>query len=570
MSSIEEHVIYETYNVISTYLVAHPIVSAFAEGVALIASPCILPVLPLVLSTSVDGGKARPFGITFGFVLSFSLFVLASRQIVQLLHIDLDVIRYVSLALLFALGLVMLSNALSEAFSRWTQGIANVGNHINTQDKGGFGGGMLMGSLIGFVWTPCAGPVLATVLVQAILQKTDMQSVYVTLGFAIGAGVPMLIIALFGKHLTKQLRLLPKYAGKMRKIFAVLILGSVGFITFGSGATNLFASGDGDTGVSQGANAMTLQDGIKTPYPAPELTGIQEWLNSPELSMQGLKGKVVLVDFWTYSCINCVRTLPYITAWDAKYRDKGLVIIGVHAPEFEFEKKVENIQTALAKHGIHYPVAVDNNLETWQAFKNRYWPAHYLIDKNGNVVYTHFGEGHYDITESNIRYLLGIKGVGDANPIAQPTLRDETPETYLGFLRAERFIGTSDIQKGVVASYSPVNFIPVHNWSLGGRWVVQGDKIIASEKGSYLRFNFRAKKVFLVMGTTDGNPQKISLKLNGSPVGDKAGKDAPQGIVTVNGHTLYELINQKLPDNSLLEITAESAGIEMYAFTFGE
>lgn len=539
---------------------------ALVEGLALIASPCILPVLPLMLSSSVDGGKARPFGITFGFVLSFSVFVLLSRQLINFLQVDPDVIRYTSLFLLFGLGLVMVSKKLSQKFSELTQGLADVGSKSGGGDKQGFLSGMGIGALIGLVWTPCAGPILAAVLVQVIRQQTDVQSVLVTLAFAIGAAIPMLVITLAGKTLIKRFRVLTQHTETVRKVFAVLILLSVAYMGYGMYLPSLF---NGRAPMPD--DGLSLQEGLKTPYDAPEFQGIEAWLNSPALTMSQLRGKVVLVDFWTYSCINCVRTLPTLTAWDDKYRDKGLVIIGVHAPEFEFEKNIENVKKAIDKNEIHYPVALDNSLATWVNFNNRYWPAHYLIDREGRVVYTHFGEGKYDVTENNIRYLLGFKKPSEEYSGTPPALLGETPETYLGYTRADRFTSMSALQKDEVSAYLPTNIVSIHNWTLSGLWKVEGDKITALEKGSHLRLNFKAKKVFLVMGTTKGDSQNVTLKLNGAPVSaDTAGKDVLKSRLTVDGHTLYELINQPTPENSMLEITAEGPGIEMYAFTFGE
>jgi cytochrome c biogenesis protein CcdA/thiol-disulfide isomerase/thioredoxin len=539
---------------------------AFVEGLALIASPCILPVLPLVLSTSIEGGKARPFGIVAGFVAAFSAFVLLSREIVEALHVDPDVIRYVSLGLLCALGLVLLFDKLAERFSNLTQGAADFGGKFGAEGKGGFASGIVIGALIGLVWTPCAGPILAAVLVQVIRQQTDAQGVLVTVAFALGAGVPMLAIALTGQKLMRRFGFLTQHTQAARKIFAVLILASVAYLGFGD---NLQALIPGRAPAAMQA-ADRLENPLPAPYPAPDFVGIREWINSPPLKISDLKGKVVLVDFWTYSCINCVRTLPYITAWDRKYRDKGLVIIGVHAPEFEFEKNIDNIKTAVAHDGIAYPVAVDNDLATWLNFKNRYWPAHYLIDRNGQVVYTHFGEGDYDVTENNIRFLLGIKGKAEAQAVtALPTGAHQTQETYLGYARAEHYSGMPFLRRDEIMLYQRKPVLPENYWSLDGPWKIEREKITAQNDNAVLRLNFTARKVFLVMGTADGKPQNISLKLNGQPLGNSAGKDVHGDIITITGHTLYELVDQGTSQNGLLEISASSPGLEAYAFTFG-
>ncbi len=522
---------------------------AFIEGLALIASPCILPVLPLVLSTSIEGGRSRPLGIITGFILSFCLFAFFSRWVVQAIGIDLAYIKYGSLILLGLFGLVLLSPRLSNKFAQWTQGFANVGSQLSSGQEGGFVSGLGIGALIGLIWTPCAGPILAAVLVQIIREQNNIQGLITMAFFAIGAGIPMLLIAWMGRSIVNRLGFFKQHAERCRQLLGVIILASVAFIASGIDPQTFFSRS------SSGANMTTLQKNpnlinpLLRSYDAPAISGIQAWLNSEPLDLQSLKGKVVLIDFWTYSCINCVRTLPYVTGWDQKYRDKGLVVIGVHAPEFEFEKNVDNIKRAIAKNNIHYPVAVDSMLSTWSNYNNRYWPAQYLINKEGKVVYTHFGEGDDEITEHNINVLLGMGGIGvNMTEEAPPFHIGQTPETYLGSARAERFSGMNVVNP------------PSNHWSLEGQWKIESEKIISENPNAVLRLHFNAQKVFLVMGTSTGKPISVSLTLNGKPVGTP---------LTVDQHTLYPLIDQKDFQSGILEIKVSEPGLEMYAFTFG-
>lgn len=540
---------------------------AFLEGLALIVSPCILPVLPLVLATSAGGGRRRPYGIIIGFVLAFTLFALAARQLVSLLGLDLDLVKNASLALLVLLGLVLLSSRLSEKFGALTQGLANLGNDLAATKGEGLLGGIATGALIGLVWTPCAGPILAAVLVQVIRQQSDLAGNLVILSFGIGAGVPMLVIALAGRKIMGRLGFFARHAEAVRKAFGVLILLSVAYIASGADIEALFMPKET---AEAPRGELVLQDGLGKPYAAPEFAGIEAWQNSAPLTMKELQGKVVLIDFWTYSCINCVRTLPYLTDWDKKYRDMGLVIVGVHSPEFEFEKKPANVRDAIAQHGIRYPVALDNNLSTWLNFHNRYWPAHYLIDRQGRVVYTHFGEGKYNVTENNIRYLLGLKEQGETIQVEGPTFTPgQTPETYLGYDRADSFGGKESVVRDAQGGYRFPASLPANAWALSGTWQVEREKIVAGGQGAALRLNFKARKVFLVLGTAGGKPVRVTLKLNGEAVGNNAGKDTTAGVVTVERNTLYELIDQRSPKNGLLEIETDAPGLEAYAFTFG-
>jgi cytochrome c biogenesis protein CcdA/thiol-disulfide isomerase/thioredoxin len=551
---------------------------SFLEGLLLIASPCILPVLPLILSTSVDGGHRRPFGIISGFVIAFSLFALLSRELVAVLHINLDYIKYGSLILLALFGVVLLSEKLQTKFSNLTQGFASTGTTLSANARDGFFSGVLIGILIGLVWTPCAGPILAVALVQIIREQNSLNAVFLILAFAIGAGIPMLIISLTGRKLMHKLTFLNTHAGIVRKFLGVLVLIAVAFIASGFNPQNIFAISTPQNKISPEAvsteakSNRQLQDALPNPYPAPPFASSNMWLNTPDnkpLTIASLKGKVVLVDFWTYSCINCIRTLPYMNDWYKKYHDKRLVIIGVHAPEFEFEKNKDNVIKAIAADGIQYPVAMDNNLDTWTNYNNRYWPAHYLIDKNGNVVYTHFGEGEYQETENNIRFLLGLDK--EATNIANNANfnANQTPETYLGYERGQAYSGVGDIAQNMVKTYAMPTVIPANKWALSGQWLVEGQKIVTKGNSSHLSFNFNAQHVYLVLGNPDGKPIDINVKLNGQPAGLSSGHDAPHGIVTVNGHRLYELINQGQAKSGLLELDIFNPNVEAYAFTFG-
>ncbi|MFO1243453.1 MAG: cytochrome c biogenesis protein DipZ [Rickettsiales bacterium] len=422
--------------------------------------------------------------------------------------------------------------------------------------------------MIGLVWTPCAGPILAAVLVQVIRQENDVSGFLIIAAFAIGAGVPMLVIALTGRKLMSKLGFFTQHAEQVRKAFGIIILLAVAYIASGA---NPQSDAPAENIAETSGTAGGLQAALTNPYDAPEFTGIDTWLNSDPLTMKSLRGKVVLIDFWTYSCINCIRTLPYITKWDEKYRDNGLVIVGVHAPEFEFEKNQANVEAAIKKYNIKYPVAMDNNLDTWTAFKNRYWPAHYLINQEGKVVYTHFGEGQYARTENNIRTLLGITEKTESTPEQTPYRKGQTPETYLGYARAQSYAGSPALIRNQDSDYQSPASLPLNNWALGGGWNVAAEKITSTKAGATLKLHFKARRVFLVMGTANGEPVEVTLTLNGHPVsGTLLGDDAKNGTITVDSHRLYSLIDQPEFKSAVLEITADGPGLEAYAFTFGD
>lgn len=300
-------------------------------------------------------------------------------------------------------------------------------------------------------------------------------------------------------------------------------------------------------------------------YKAGEIEGITKWLNSKPLKISDQRGKVVLIDFWTYSCINCIRTLPYMNALQEKYGDKGLVIIGVHAPEFDFEKDEKNVAAAIKRFGIKYAVGMDNNRKTWDNFENHYWPAHYLIDQSGNVVYRHFGEGEYDVMDNNVRALLKISGNSSETKKAEEDFSGkETPETYLGFARAAR--NSNDDEKNFVFPKT----LALHHWAFSGKWKVSAQHSQAMTTEDSLRLNFHAKKVFLVMDSKDGKAINVEIKLNGEKISqDQAGVDVKDGVAMVKESRLYELVKMKNSAKAILEIKANRPGLRIYAFTFG-
>lgn len=540
---------------------------AFLEGLGLIISPCILPILPFILTGSLTGSKKRPLSIILGFVLTFALFTFFSRQLVRYTGIDLGLIRHISYALLFLFGVVMMSTYLTEKFAFYTRRLENTGSSLSTLNNvhGGIFSGLIFGGIVALIWTPCAGPILAAVIVQAVLQKTTASSFFIVLAFGIGAAIPMLLIAFFGRAIMQRVSFFKKHAILLRQILGAIIILAVLYMaydeSYGVGATVSFSKINNKQDM--------VVDGLLKPYPAPALTGLTDWINSPPLQIDQLKGKVILIDFWTYSCINCIRTLPYLKNWYEQYHDKGLVIIGVHTPEFDFEKNINNVKSAVIKEGILYPVALDNQFGTWTNYQNRYWPAHYLIDKNGDVVYQHFGEGDYDVTENNIRYLLGLNTKNVSSLSSEAVSFNQTPETYLGFARAEHFMSPESVIANHSAYYTFPKELSEHNWALQGDWIISADKVTSAKAGAAIKIHFNAGKVYIVMGSANGFTVQAKLLLNGEDVISTKGKDVINSMVSVDQHTLYHVIELKSPSSNILQITASAPGLQVYTFTFG-
>lgn len=539
---------------------------AFIEGFALIISPCILPILPIILSGSLTGSKSRPIGIVAGFIITFTLVTLFSRAIVLSTHISQDLIRNLSYGILLLLGIVMLSRTLTDKFNLLTSRLTSVGSSLSTVNnpQSGFWGGLLFGGLVGIIWTPCAGPILAAVIVQVVIQKTTLTSIVVVSAFAIGAGLPMFLIALIGRGVINRFAVFRNYTSIFRQLLGLIIILTILYLIFFPGGG--LSSGQNEKNEQTEVNS--LLNGLEHPYPAPQIEGIDTWINSTPLTWNDLKGKVVLIDFWTFSCINCIRTLPYLKDWYAKYHDKGFEIIGIHSPEFQFEHDVNKVKNAVEQFGIHYPVALDNNFVTWQNFKNQYWPAHYLVNQNGEVVYVHFGEGEYDVTENNIRYLLGMNEPVTETKKIEAFSPGQTAETYLGYKRAERFASPDPVIKDTSAVYTYPDVLKINHWALQGEWIISAEKAVSSKANASAKIHFRASKVYMVMGT-EKQPVTLTVLLNGKNMSESFGKDVVDGKLQVRENRLYSLVDLNQESDGVLEVIADAPGLQIYTYTFG-
>lgn len=575
---------------------------AFFSGLVTILAPCVWPLLPIVLSSAASSqDKHRPLGITTGIMLSFGVFTLTISSVVRIFHIDPDILRTIAIAIIATLGLVLLIPALSKVLEYLVSKLSQRFSNRSGNSGGGFWTGFLTGCSLGVVWAPCAGPILASIAALAATGQVTVFVVALTAAYVAGIGVPLFILAYGGQKLLTQSRRLSPYTGKIQQIFGlVMILTALAMYTgydrrlqvvilnalpgYSAGVNNLqslniitkqLENVTNETGskTELTASLINTNDLFNSNFKAPDLVGINQWLNSSPISLKDLRGKVVLVDFWTYTCINCIRTLPYVTSWYDKYHDQGFVVIGVHTPEFEFEKKTSNVEAALGQYKIHYPVAQDNDYATWSNFNNRYWPAEYLIDSNGVVRRTHFGEGEYDAMEQSIQALLAEAGKNVTSSLVTDSDQTPTgqlsPETYLGANRMQYYFPNVSILPGQ-ATFSLNQALPVNSFSLGGEWNVTPENVI-TVKNSSLLYNFRANKVYLVLRPGQNKAAHVKVYLDGVLVDRvSAGSDVKDGVLTIDKDRLYNLIDlHGLAGKHILRLEFDAPGVEAFAFTFG-
>jgi cytochrome c biogenesis protein CcdA/thiol-disulfide isomerase/thioredoxin len=602
------------------------LIFGFVAGAATAVSPCVVPVLPIALTAAATGGRRKPLGVVTGLVFSFTFALFALVYVISALGLPNDLLRNIAIVVLFGFGIVLLIPPLAarvEAFG------SRFAGQVGVKSGGdGFWAGVGLGISLGILYAPCAGPILAGVLTFSASQSFNAGRLAVIVAYAIGSALVLYLLMIGGRKLAAPLArrsgafqmaigavmVLVAFAmwqGYDTKFQSNVVAGLPSFLRnpaegiekshsaqlalnefrgSGGGAIGLKAAeaeserevekarterGEEPLG-AVGESRLTAKQEKTVPLndigPAPEFTDTEDWFNTPgdkPLTMKGLRGKVVLIDFWTYSCINCIRTLPYLNAWNKRYAKDGLVIVGVHTPEFPFEREASNVEEAIKTEGIEYPVVQDNESGTWNAYGNLYWPAEYFVDAKGEVRYAHFGEGEYSEKEGVIRELLAEAGHdpgkdrADAHGIAaEPTVT--TPESYLGAERAENF--TNGLIKTGRQNFTLTK--PGENeLSYGGEWSI-GTQPVTAEKSAQLDLNFGARRVYLVLGSP-GKPRKVKVLLDGKPIAPADdGADVHNGYVTVTDERLYNLVELPKVEHHVLELVPE-AGVQGYAFTFG-
>ena len=576
---------------------------AYLGGVLTIVSPCILPVIPFVLARAdrpfLRNGLPMLIGMTLAFAVVASFASVAGGWVVSANQYG----RLAALVLLAVFGLTLLFPAVAD---RLMQPLVSVGARLSQSAEGNetLLAPLVLGIATGFLWAPCAGPVLGLILTGAALQGANFGTALLLLTYAAGAATSLGLALLVGGRVFAAMKKSIGAGEWVRRGLGAAVL--VAVVAIGLGADTGFLTNisvGGTTALEQSlldklrpnqktasGPSMTKQatpsEQANAELPVedlmPSLAGAQEWLNSPPLSLEALKGKVVLVDFWTYSCINCLRSIPYVRAWAEKYKDHGLVVIGVHAPEFAFERNVANVKTALGTFKIGYPVAIDNEYKIWRSFENEYWPAHYFIDGNGKVRHHHFGEGEYDESEEIIQKMLKDAGNKDVPgglvtvdasgaQAAADTSDVKSPETYVGYDRGNHFVSPGGVVADKGHTYA-AGEPQLNEWSLTGNWTVGPERAQLDDKDGSIVYRFHARDLHLVLGpSAEGSQIRFRVTIDGKAPGDAHGMDADaEGNGVVTTQRLYQLVRAPgtVADHTF-EIRFLDPGVQAFAFTFG-
>jgi cytochrome c biogenesis protein CcdA/thiol-disulfide isomerase/thioredoxin len=576
---------------------------AYLGGVLTIVSPCILPVIPFVLARAdrpfLRNGLPMLIGMTLAFAVVASFASVAGGWVVSANQYG----RLAALVLLAVFGLTLLFPAVAD---RLMQPLVSVGARLSQSAEGNetLLAPLVLGIATGFLWAPCAGPVLGLILTGAALQGANFGTALLLLTYAAGAATSLALALLVGGRVFAAMKKSIGAGEWVRRGLGAAVL--VAVVAIGLGAdtgflTNISVGGttaleqslldklrpnqktaSGPSMTKQATPSELANAELPVEDLMPSLAGAQEWLNSPPLSLEALKGKVVLVDFWTYSCINCLRSIPYVRAWAEKYKDHGLVVIGVHAPEFAFERNVANVKTALGTFKIGYPVAIDNEYKIWRSFENEYWPAHYFIDGNGKVRHHHFGEGEYDESEEIIQKMLKDAGNKDlpgglvtvdasGAQAAADTSDVKSPETYVGYDRGNHFVSPGGVVADKGHTYA-VGEPQLNEWSLTGNWTVGPERAQLDDKDGSIVYRFHARDLHLVLGpSAEGRQIRFRVTIDGKAPGDAHGMDADaEGNGVVTTQRLYQLVRAPgtVADHTF-EIRFLDPGVQAFAFTFG-
>jgi cytochrome c biogenesis protein CcdA/thiol-disulfide isomerase/thioredoxin len=596
------------------------VILVYFGGVLTILSPCILPVLPFVFARSeqkfATNGLPMLAGMAITFAAIATLAAVGGSWAVRVNQYG----RIFALVLLTAFAATLLSTRLADWLARPFVALGNrLAQPADGAPRFGLLNSLLLGVATGLLWAPCAGPILGLILTGAAISGPNARTTLLLFAYAAGAATSLAIALLAGGRVFSFLKKSLGTGEWIRRALGVAVLLAVVAILFGWDSTVLtrlslngtntleqslidkinpqapggsmtMAMNNSNMAMSKtGGNAMMMSAAkpsgdLPVEGEIPSFAGATLWLNSPPLTPEALRGKVVMVDFWTYSCINCLRALPYVESWYEKYKDHGLVVIGVHAPEFAFEKDPANVRRAVADLKITYPVALDNDYAIWQAFNNQYWPAHYFIDATGRIRGHHFGEGNYDESEQTIRKLLTDAGQTDLPPAGMGAVKavgvqaapdeahDQSPETYVGYRRAENFASPGGFVQDQLHVYSAPSALKLNQWALGGSWNIDPEKGVLGAAPGKIVFKFYARDLHLVLGPgSDGKPVRFRVLLDGAAPGANHGADTDSnGTGTIDRQRLYQLIRQSAEvGEHVFSIEFLDPGVQAYSFTFG-
>ena len=573
------------------------ILLAYLGGILTILSPCILPVLPFVFARAdrsfVRSTLPMLAGMAATFAIVATLAAVGGGWAIQANAIG----RWVALVLLALFGIALVFPSISD---RLTRPLVALGSRMTEREgqRDSIWSSVVLGIATGLLWAPCAGPILGVIFTAAALKGASAGTTLLLLAYALGAATSLALALLVGGKVFARMKKSLGASERIRQVLGVLVLVGVGAIAFGFDTRVLSKVSSAQTasietglasklGVSQRMGETSAKTNgmgdlvLPVEGTLPSLDGLGPWFNSAPLTREQLKGKVVVIDFWTYSCINCLRSIPYVKAWDERYRRDGLVVIGVHAPEFAFEREPANVARAIHDLGIRYPVALDNGYVLWRALQNNYWPAHYFIDAQGRVRYHHFGEGDYDVSERVIRQLLAEAGhapagqpmpsvVGTGTQAAADEDEIGSPETYIGYARGDRFVSPGGLLHDKAKTYASAP-LSLNEWSLEGSWLDGRQSARSLAPGAKISFRFHARDLHLVLGSATGKPVRYRVTLDGEPPNASAGVDiAANGTGVVTNQRLYQLIRQKgTVGDRTFTIEFLDPGVDAFSFTFG-